>query len=96
MFLVDFGREMKISSWVVYLVGSNIRKHGIAYTAKWFRECFESVRQNRKARQDQDKGSMWLHTTEELADLVAEVGFHVDDARMCYRDCSDLILARKS
>ncbi|MEQ8689923.1 MAG: methyltransferase domain-containing protein [Pseudomonadales bacterium] len=95
LFLVDFGREMKILSWASYLIGSNIRKHGIRYTASWFRDCYESLRQNRKARKDQKKGAMWLHSTEELAELVSQSGLNVLHHSPCYRDYSDLVVAQK-
>jgi ubiquinone/menaquinone biosynthesis C-methylase UbiE len=95
LFLIDFGRPQKTLDWTWYMFKHTYKTHGIGRVFKALWNNREAIRQNRRARQDQKAGRMWLHSTEEFGNIVAKAGYSVDELGTCYRNYSDLVIARK-
>ena len=95
LFLIDFGRQQKTLDWTWYMFKHTYKAHGIGRIVKAFWNNREAIRQNRKARLDQKAGRMWTHTTEEFIAVVARAGFQIEYSGTCYRDYSDIVIARK-
>lgn len=95
MFLIDFGRQQKVVDWTWYMFKHTFARHGLGRVFRALWNNREAIRQNRRAREDQKAGRMWLHTTEELRRHVELAGFEVDVSQTCYRGFSDLVVAHK-
>lgn len=94
MFIIDFGRKMKILDWNLYILRHSLKDSGFLETCRFFRRNWEFSRQNQKASLDQESGRFWLHTTREFNDLIQEAGLDVLRIEPCYRNYADLAICR--
>lgn len=95
LFLIDFGMQMRVWDWRIYLIGCLLRDRGLIKTAKVLWAGREVARQNTLVAQRQKAGDFWLHTPEKLRESLMETGWLVQELRPVYRDYSTLAIARK-
>jgi ubiquinone/menaquinone biosynthesis C-methylase UbiE len=93
-FLIDFGREMNVTRWSLYLLRSLVQKHGAIGALGWFWRYRESLKQNRKGMQAQRRGNYWLHSPSELAFALEDNGWCIEELATCYRGDCDLAICR--
>ena len=93
-FVIDYGRQVQLLDWAVYMVRSSIRTRGFWATAKLFKKNLGGARQNRRGARGQADGRYWLHSTEEFGEILEDAGFAVRDLRPCYRGYSDLAICQ--
>ena len=96
IFLVDFGRQLKLLDWTWYLLKSSLTNHGLRKTFESIISTRKAFSSNRNGRSDQLSGKLWTHDTEELIDLMKNAGFDIDHAQPCYRNYADLIVGTKN
>ena len=95
LFIIDFGREQDTWDWTLYLSKTVYESQGFFGLMRELWKNREAIRQNRRARYDQEHGNMWLHTTDEFGEMVCKAGFKIKHLQSCYRDYSDLVVAQK-
>jgi ubiquinone/menaquinone biosynthesis C-methylase UbiE len=95
LFVIDFGRKIKMLDWGWYLLKYNAHKHGLMHFAKVLASNFEAIKQNKNAKSDFANGVFWEHTTQEFIDVIKTSNFEIEDAFTCYRDYCDLAVCRK-
>ena len=95
LFLIDFGREQDTWDWTKYLSRTVYESQGFFGLIRELYNNREAIRQNRRARFDQEHGNMWLHSTEEFGEIIKKAGFQVNHLEQCYRKYSDLVVAQK-
>jgi ubiquinone/menaquinone biosynthesis C-methylase UbiE len=93
-FLIDFGREMNVARWSLYLLRSLVQKHGAIGALGWFWRYRDSLKQNRKGMQAQRRGNYWLHSPSELAFALEDNGWCIEELATCYRGDCDLAICR--
>ena len=93
-FVIDYGRQVDVFDWTMYLLRSVIRERGMWAALKLFQKNLENLRQNRRGSQGQAEGVYWLHSTEEFGRILEDAGFEVEMLRPCYRGYSDLAVCR--
>ncbi len=96
LFLIDFGREIKIIDWTWYLLRDSLKNRGPSATLRSIYQTRKAFSSNKAGKGDQKAGKLWTHTSEELRSLVEEAGFSIQKFQTCYRDYADLILGQKS
>jgi ubiquinone/menaquinone biosynthesis C-methylase UbiE len=94
LFIIDFGRNVKIFDWGWYFLKSTIRDHSLAHFIRVLVNNYEFVRQNKHAQHDFETGHFWEHSTEEFRNLLTTTGFSVDELCTCYRGYCDLAICR--
>lgn len=94
LFLIDFGRPVRIADWGWYILKNAIKKIGILSYLKTLIKHSQAVVQNRQARKDQEEGSMWLHTTEEFEETLRNASFSLTQSRSCYRGYCDMAICK--
>jgi ubiquinone/menaquinone biosynthesis C-methylase UbiE len=95
IFLVNFGREIKILDWTWFLLKNSLKNRGAAKTIRSIYQTRKAFSSNKAGRGDQKNGRLWTHTSNELADIVRASGFKIRNFQTCYRDYADLVLAEK-
>ncbi len=96
LFFVDLGRIQDTTEWTSFLVKSNAKRLGLFATLRiLLNEGRVISRANRKIAEAQREGVYWQHSTTEIRDTLAGIGFELDDVRPVYRGYSDLALARR-
>lgn len=93
-FVIDYGRQVNVLDWTIYILRHVAREKGIVAAAKLLKNNVESIRQNRRGSHGQADGVYWLHSTEAFGTALEEAGFSVDMLRPCYRGYSDLAVCR--
>ncbi len=96
LFVIDFGRKIRMLDWGWYLLRQTAYTHGISHFFKILSSNIEAVRQNRNAKSDFANGIFWQHTTQELIDAIENASFQVDEAYTCYRGYCDLAVCQKA
>ncbi len=94
-FVIDFGREQDTWDWTRYLSKTVYESQGFLGLVRELWMNREAIRQNRRARHDQEEGNMWLHSTEEFGTLIDRAGFYTKHIQPCYRGYCDLVVAEK-
>ena len=95
LFLIDFGRKVKMLDWGWYLLKHTASTHGLTHFIKVLANNIEAVRQNKNAKSDFANGIFWQHTTEEFLDAIQKASFQIEDAYTCYRGYCDLAVCEK-
>ncbi|MCR9260999.1 MAG: class I SAM-dependent methyltransferase [Pseudomonadaceae bacterium] len=95
IFLVNFGREIKILDWTWFLLKNSLKNRGAAETVRSIYQTRKAFSSNRAGRGDQKSGRLWTHTSDELSAIVEAAGFEIREFQTCYRDYADLVLATK-
>lgn len=95
MFLIDLGRPMKVWSWSRYILGSNLRTHGLRATVTAFLRGRKAIGQNRLIRNQQELGNYWLHSTDAFKTALLAAGFKISTIEHCYRGVCDLAICSK-
>lgn len=93
-FIIDFGRQMRVSHWSAYILKSLVRQHGIHGALAWFWRYREVLKQNRIGMRAQRKGGYWLHSTRQFADALESSGWHIEELTTCYQGYCDLAVCR--
>jgi ubiquinone/menaquinone biosynthesis C-methylase UbiE len=94
-FVIDFGREQDTWDWTRYLSKTVYASHGFFGLLRELWMNREAIRQNRRARHDQENGTMWLHSTENFGAMIDKAGFYTEHIQPCYRGYCDLVVAAK-
>lgn len=93
-FVIDYGRQVNVLDWTIYILRNVAREKGVVAAAKLLKNNIENIRQNRRGSHGQADGIYWLHSTEGFGSALEEAGFTVDLLRPCYRGYSDLAVCR--
>lgn len=94
-FLIDFGREINVVDWTWFLVKHLLKTRGIAETIRVVRRQAKVISINQKGKGDQQRGSLWTHSTDELVQMLEDNGFTTQARKLCYRDYADLVVTRR-
>lgn len=94
MFVIDFGRPVRIFDWLWYVFQNAVRNVGVVPFVKALVRNRQTVFQNRRAKKDQKQGSMWLHTPEEFRDTLERGAFDLIESRTCYRGYCDMAICQ--
>lgn len=94
-FLIDFGREINVIDWTWFLVKHLLKTRGIAETISQIRRQAKVISINKKGKTDQQRGTLWTHSTDELVMMLEDTGFDTKTRKLCYRDYADLVVARR-
>ena len=92
LFIIDFGRPVRLLDWGWYLLKHTVADHGFLHFTKALWDNIEFVKQNRKAQHDFSEGTFWEHTTEDFEDALTASGFEIEIIETCYRDYCDLAI----
>ncbi len=90
LFIIDFGRQVEIIDWGLYLLKHVAEAYGIRHSIKALWENIEFAKQNRNAQKDFANGIFKQHSTQEFGQLLKSSGFKVNELATCYRDYCDL------
>ena len=93
--LCNFGRQMRVGDWALYLFKNLRATRGTLGAAEVFVRGRHVAKQNSRIAMKQKSGEYWLHSPEEFRRSVEAAGFHVRSQRKCYRDYSDLIVCHR-
>lgn len=96
LFLINFGREIKIIDWTWYLLKDSLRNRGPRATLRSIYQTRKAFSSNKAGKDDQKAGKLWTHSSEELRVLVEEAGYDIQKIQTCYRNYADLIVGQKS
>jgi ubiquinone/menaquinone biosynthesis C-methylase UbiE len=72
-FVIDYGRQVNVLDWVVYMFRHVARTKGFWAAVKLLKKNAENIRQNRKGSQGQADGHYWLHSTEEFGEILVSM-----------------------
>ena len=95
VFVVDFGREQRVLDWALYCAYHAAKSDGVSSMLRYAAGCTEAFKQNYRARQDQNHGTMWLHETEQFKNMFVDAGLEVVEYSKVYREYADLVIAQK-
>ena len=96
LFLIDFGRQMNVWDWRLYMMRHLIRKVGLRQAMQIAKEGKEIAVQNTLVAERQKAGDYWLHTPGELESSLTAVGWTVHDRRVVYRGYSTLAICKRT
>lgn len=96
LFLIDFGRQMKVWDWRLYMMWNLIRKVGVSPAFEIAREGREIAVQNALVAERQKAGDYWLHTPGELESALTTAGWTVHDRQVVYRGYSTLAICKRT
>lgn len=94
LFIIDYGRQVKVLDWLLYILWNVAREQGVREAYRFLRNSIESIRQNRRGSRGQAEGVYWLHSTEEFGQILYSAGLHVEELKPCYRGYCDLAVCR--
>ena len=94
-FLIDFGREIDVVDWTWYLVKHLLSQYGVRETISVIQRQSKVIAINRKGHDDQVRGALWTHSTEELLKHLSDSGFTNTHSKLCYRDYADLVVTQR-
>ncbi|XOV84589.1 MAG: class I SAM-dependent methyltransferase [bacterium] len=95
LFLVNFGREIRILDWTWFLLKDSLRTRGATETIRSIYQTRKAFISNKAGKGDQKTGKLWTHTSDELAEIVSASGFTINNFQTCYREYADLVVAEK-
>jgi ubiquinone/menaquinone biosynthesis C-methylase UbiE len=95
IFLVNFGREIRILDWTWFLLKNSLKNRGATETVRSLYQTRKAFSSNKAGRGDQKSGRLWTHSSDELATIVRASGFEIKIFQTCYREYADLVLAEK-
>ena len=93
-FIIDFGREMQINKWSVYVFASLIKQFGCASAIALLWRYREVLKQNRIGMHAQRQGRYWLHSAAEFAYALETNGWCIEELATCYLGDCDLAVCR--
>lgn len=96
LYVVDVGRPINLTKWVLYVFCSSLSKRGIRRTVATFIEARQVMKQNKHIQQAQSDGIYWLHSMSEFKNALEASGFQVLENHDCYRTTSDYALCIKA
>lgn len=94
LFVIDFGRPLKLIDWGWYIFTNAVRKFGLGTYLKALFRNRDTFFQNRRAKKDQESGSMWLHTHDEFEQVLQKADFELIQSRTCYRGYCDMAICK--
>ncbi|MEM6624838.1 MAG: class I SAM-dependent methyltransferase [Pseudomonadota bacterium] len=95
LFAIDFGRQMRIWDWRLYLMTQLLRSAGPLKTWRLARAGREIARQNGRVGQLQRSGRFWRHDRTAFVGALQQAGWTVLDSDTVYRGYSSLAICRK-
>ncbi len=96
LFFVNLGRIQNTLDWTMYLLARNFLRLGPRRLISILRnEGAVIAKANRAIAQAQRQQQYWRHTTIEIGEYLAGLGFQIEDLRPCYRGYSDLAVCTK-
>lgn len=96
LFLIDFGRKLKMLDWGTYLIQESLKTQGFMGTFELLKKTRKAISSNSAGRRDQASGSLWTHTTIELQTLAQKAGFVIHKTDLCYRGYADLLICQSA
>lgn len=96
LFLIDFGRQMRVWDWRLFMMWHLIRKAGFSRAVEIAREGKEIAIQNALVAERQRAGDYWLHTPGELESALTSAGWTVCDRQVVYRGYSTLAICKRT
>lgn len=94
LFLIDFGRVLRIWDWRLYLMRHLIAERGLGAALAVMRRGRAVARANGDIAQAQRAGQYWTHSTQDLGDAAGDAGWQIQTLHPVYRGYSDLLIAR--
>lgn len=91
----DAGRMSSVLGWMVHVLGTHWRRHGLAATLSFWRRARRAAALNRPLARAQRQGLLWRHTSVQFVAAIEAAGFEVVEACEAYRGNSDFVIARK-
>lgn len=95
LFLIDFGRQMNVWDWRLYMMWQLVRKVGVREAMRIAREGKEIAVQNNLVAERQKAGDYWTHTPGELESALTTAGWIVLKQRPVYRGYSTLAVCKR-
>ena len=95
-FIIDFGRQMRVSHWSAYILKSLVRTRGVPGALAWFWRYRDVLKQNRRGMRAQRKGGYWLHSSVQFANALERSGWHIEELTTCYQGYCDLAVCRSN
>lgn len=95
-FVIDFGREMRVSKWSFHFCVALLKQHGPMGAAMWLWRNREVIKQNRIGMRAQQQGNYWLHSPRQFADALENNGWYIEEITTCYLGDCDLAVCRPS
>lgn len=95
-FLIDFGAQMRVWSWRLYLLKHLVSDHGLTKALRLARDGREIALQNARVAKMQRAGRYWLHDHATFVEEVRAAGWSVLDSASVYRGCSTLVAAERA
>lgn len=96
LFLIDFGQQMRVWDWRLYMMRQLVRKVGIRQALQIARDGKEIATQNALVAKRQKAGDYWLHSPQKLGTALTSAGWAVSDMRRTYRGYSTLAICKRA